>query len=67
MAARRNGIKEIIIPASNLRELEEIFPQVKEGITFYPVKRIEEVIDIVFEGAVFQNKEAYDYSKAIKC
>ena len=67
MAARRNGIKEIIIPASNLRELEEIFPQVKEGITFYPVKRIEEVIDIVFEGAVFQNKEVYDYSKAIKC
>jgi len=67
IAARRNGIKEIIIPASNLRELEEIFPQVKEGITFYPVKQIEEVIDIVFEGAVFQNKETYDYSKAIKC
>lgn len=66
MAARRNGIKEIIIPSSNLRELEEIFPQVKEGITFYPVKRIEEVIDIVFEGSVFQNKEIYDYNKAIR-
>ncbi|MGP1437881.1 MAG: endopeptidase La [Treponema sp.] len=67
IAARRNGIKEIIIPNSNLRELEEIFPQIKEGITFYPVKRIEEVIDIVFEGTVFQNRDAYDYSKAIKC
>ena len=67
IAARRNGIKEIIIPSSNLRELEEIFPQVKEGITFYPVKRIEEVIDIVFEGSVFQNSEIYDYTKAIKC
>ena len=67
IAARRNGIKEIIIPSSNLRELEEIFSQVKEGITFYPVKRIEEVIDIVFEGSVFQNTEAYDYSKAIRC
>ena len=67
IAARRNGIKEIIIPSSNLRELEEIFSQVKEGITFYPVKRIEEVIDIVFEGSVFQNTETYDYSKAIRC
>ncbi|MGP1415016.1 MAG: endopeptidase La [Treponema sp.] len=67
IAARRNGIKEIIIPSSNLRELEEIFPQVKEGITFYPVKRIEEVIDIVFEGSIFQNTNTYDYSNAIKC
>ncbi len=67
IAARRNGIKEIIIPNSNLRELEEIFTQVKEGITFYPVRKIEEVIDIVFEGSVFQNKETYDYSKAIRC
>lgn len=67
IAARRNGIKEIIIPSSNLRELEEIFPQVKEGITFYPVKKIEEVIDIVFEGSVFQNGKNYDYSKAIRC
>ncbi|MGP1439466.1 MAG: endopeptidase La [Treponema sp.] len=67
IAARRNGIKEIIIPSSNLRELEEIFPQVKEGITFYPVKRIEEVIDIVFEGSIFQNTNTYDYSNAIEC
>jgi endopeptidase La len=67
IAARRNGIKEIIIPSTNLRELEEIFPQVKEGITFYPVTRIEEVIDIVFEGSVFQNAKSYDYNKAIRC
>ena len=62
IAARRNGIKEIILPASNLRELDEIFLQVKEGITFYPVERIEEVIDIVFAGSILNG--VYDYSKA---
>ena len=62
IAARRNGIKEIILPTSNLRELDEIFPQVKEGITFYPVERIEEVIDIVFAGSIISG--IYDYSKA---
>ncbi len=61
IAARRNGIKEIILPSSNLRELDEIFQQVKEGITFYPVSNIEEVIDIVFEGSILS--DAYDYSK----
>lgn len=64
IAARRNGIKEIIIPDSNLRELEEIYPCVKEGLTFYPVKSIEEVIDITFEGAVLKN--IYNYENAIK-
>ena len=64
IAARRNGIKEIILPSSNLRELDEIFAQVKEGITFYPVKRIEEVIDIVFEGTILNG--IYDYAKAIR-
>ena len=61
IAARRNGIKEIILPSSNLRELDEILQQVKEGITFYPVSNIEEVIDIVFEGNILSG--TYDYSK----
>ena len=60
IAARRNGIKEIILPSSNLRELDEILQQVKEGITFYPVSNIEEVIDIVFEGSILS--DAYNYS-----
>ncbi len=63
IAARRNGIKEIILPSSNLRELDEILQQVKEGITFYPVSRIEEVIDIVFEGEIVSNVYNYENKK----
>lgn len=47
VAARRNKIKDIIIPAANENDLENIPDQVKKGITFHPVRRMEEVIDLV--------------------
>ncbi|MCE5255698.1 MAG: endopeptidase La [Spirochaetaceae bacterium] len=48
VAAKRNRIKDMIIPASNLNDLDDIPENVKNGITFHPVHRMEEVIDIVF-------------------
>jgi ATP-dependent Lon protease len=48
IAARRNKIKDIIIPKQNEKDLEEIPDYVKAGITFHPVETMDEVIDIVF-------------------
>lgn len=48
VAARRNRIKDIIIPAANANDLDDIPEHVKKGITFHPVSRMEDVIDIVF-------------------
>ena len=48
VAAKRNKIREIIIPAANEKDLDEIPEHVKKGLTFHPVSRMEEVIDIVF-------------------
>ena len=48
IAARRNGIKEIIIPAANIRDLEKIPEHVKKGIQFHPVMTMEEVIQYAF-------------------
>jgi ATP-dependent Lon protease len=48
IAARRNGMKDIIIPAQNVRDLDDIPAHVRKGITFHPVSRMEEVIAIVF-------------------
>lgn len=48
IAARRNRIKEIIIPKANIRDLEEIPEHVKKGITFHPVSTMEEVIEKAF-------------------
>jgi ATP-dependent Lon protease len=46
IAARRNKIKDIIIPRANVRDLDDIPEHVKKGITFHPVTRMEEVIAI---------------------
>ncbi len=46
VAAKRNKIKEIIIPAANEKDLDEIPEHVKKGLVFHPVSRMEEVIDI---------------------
>lgn len=48
VAARRNKIKDIIIPAANQNDLDEIPEHIKKGITFHPVQRMEEVIELAF-------------------
>ena len=46
VAAKRNKIKEIIIPKGNAKDLDEIPDHVKKGLIFHPVERMEEVISI---------------------
>jgi ATP-dependent Lon protease len=48
IAARRNRIRQVIFPAANQRDLEEIPEHVREGITFHPVSTMEEVIEKIF-------------------
>jgi ATP-dependent Lon protease len=49
IAARRNKIKQIIIPSLNRRDMEEIPEHVREGITFHQVSSMAEVIEKIFE------------------
>ncbi len=48
MAALRNGIKTVIIPAANEKDVEEFSQTVKNGIRFVPVKTIDEVFRVAF-------------------
>ncbi|MEA1911236.1 MAG: endopeptidase La, partial [Spirochaetota bacterium] len=48
IAARRNAIKTIIIPNANSRDLEEIPEYIRKGITFHPVKAMDEVLNLIF-------------------
>ncbi len=50
LAARRLGIKTVIIPEGNRRDLEELPPLVQQDIQFIPVKSVDEVFSIVLEG-----------------
>ncbi len=52
LGARRNGIKEIIIPNGNMRDLEKLDEEVKGDVIFHPVKTILEVIKIAFPNEV---------------
>ena len=44
LAAKRSGIKEVIIPEKNLKDLEEIPENIKEDIKIIPVKTVDEVL-----------------------
>jgi ATP-dependent Lon protease len=46
LAALRGGIKFVIIPKENERDLKEIPPHVKEGLTIYPVQWVDQVLEI---------------------
>ena len=48
IAARRNGVKKIIIPSQNEKDLEEIPDHIKKGISFTLVETMEEVIEAIF-------------------
>jgi ATP-dependent Lon protease len=44
LAALRGGIKRVLIPKDNVKDLEEIPDNVKEGMDIIPVKWIDEVL-----------------------
>ncbi len=49
LAAHRGGIKAVIIPEKNVKDLTEIRPNIKNNLTIYPVKWIDQVIDLALE------------------
>ncbi len=48
LGAHRAGIKEIILPKRNAKDLEEIPLQVREDLKFHLISRADEAIGIVF-------------------
>ena len=49
LAAHRGGIKRVLIPKENERDLEEIPDNVKQDLAIYPVRWIEEVLELALE------------------
>jgi ATP-dependent Lon protease len=48
LAAHRAGIREIILPAQNQVDLEEIPPSVRQELSFHPVERLDQALKIAF-------------------
>ena len=68
LAARRVGIKTVIIPFDNQRDVEEIPETARKEIHFIAVKEVHEVFDIMLEGgakyALSLTEEVQDKPKA---
>jgi ATP-dependent Lon protease len=52
LAAHRGGIKTVLIPDENQKDLAEIPSNVKKGLKIIPVKTVEEVINAALEKKV---------------
>ena len=53
LAARRAGIKRIVLPKHNLQDLEELQPEVRADLEFIPVETIGDVLRQVFVEDLF--------------
>jgi ATP-dependent Lon protease len=49
LAAHRAGIKKIILPKENERDLEEVPEDTRNELTFIPVNRIEDVLKVALD------------------
>jgi ATP-dependent Lon protease len=44
VAAHRNAVRHVLIPQQNVRDLDELPQEVRTGITFHPVKTMDDVL-----------------------
>lgn len=46
LAAKRAGLKKVILPERNRKDLEDVPANVREGLEFHFIKRIDEIIEV---------------------
>jgi ATP-dependent Lon protease len=66
LAALRGGIKTVIIPHENKRDLKEIPKEVLEGLSIHPVRWIDQVFAIALERLPTELKKTADPIKSAK-
>jgi len=60
MAAYRAGIKTVIIPTDNVKDLEEIDAKVRDSVKFIPVSHIDAVIEAAIDLPHCKEKKVID-------
>ena len=61
LAAHRGGIKTVLIPAENEKDLAEVPDNVTRGLLIKPVKWIDEVLEIALESMPVEITEEEDF------
>jgi ATP-dependent Lon protease len=49
LAAHRAGVKRVILPERNVKDLVDVPDEVREELDIHPVKRLDEAIDVALE------------------
>ena len=66
LAAHRGGIKTVVIPEENERDLKEIPDNIKDALSIKPVKWLDEVLEIALESTPSPlSDEDFNLSKGI--
>lgn len=60
LAALRGGIKTVLIPEENVKDLAELPANIKEGLEIVPVSHVDQVLEL----ALVQPPEAIEWSEA---
>lgn len=66
LAAHRLGIKKVLIPEKNMRDLEELPEQAKNELEIIPLKTMDDVIRHIFDGVDPKMKTTAPRKKTIK-
>ncbi|MDH4069733.1 MAG: endopeptidase La [Ignavibacteria bacterium] len=66
LAAQRHSILEVLVPEENMKDLAEVPPKVKEGLTIRPIARIEDAIPILFGRSAKRGPGVRRKSRTIK-
>jgi ATP-dependent Lon protease len=68
LAAHRSGIKNVIIPIENVKDLKEIPDNIKLDLNIKPVRWIDEVLSLALDGYTSRalRKGSKDKSKKVK-
>ncbi len=61
MAAYRAGVKRVIIPADNVADLEDVEQVVKDSIEFFPVRKIDEVLELALTRKPVPRESLFDH------
>ena len=62
-AAHRSGIKEVILPDHNRKDLEDVPEHVAKDLTFHFAKEIKDVLSIAIPGVIKTRKKSNNSSK----
>jgi ATP-dependent Lon protease len=66
IAAKSAGLKKVLLPERNMKDLDDVSDPVRDALDFFPIKEIDEVLDHAFGDALRQRAAEFAQKQAEK-